>query len=474
VLAGSLAEIDFFNGLIGVGTMAIESINPATGDRMKAFEEFSWDQLDKRLDQARRTFEDWRERSFEYRAERMRRMAALLKDRSRALGEIITQEMGKPITQAVAEVNKCAWVCEYYAENAEALLGRRIKQTDASQSYVRYDPMGPVLAVMPWNFPFWQVYRFSAPALMAGNVGVLKHASNVPQAALAIEACHLEAGFPEGAFTTLLISARATEGVIKDRRIVAATLTGSEPAGRKIASTSGSVLKKTVMELGGSDPFIVLADADLDRAVEVGVTARNQKAGQGCSAAKRFVVVKEGADAVAERFEQRLRNVVVGDPMDEKTQVGPMARADLREEVNGLVAKSIDEGAKLVLGGRIPGGPGFFYPVTMLKDVKSHMAVAREETFGPVAPLIVVQDEEEALRVANDTPFGLGASLWTKDEDKAHAYARRIETGSVFVNEMVKSDPRLPFGGIKNSGYGRELSEEGIREFVNTKTVYIA
>jgi len=454
--------------------MAIESVNPATGDRIKTFEEFSSDQVDQKLEQARRAFEDWRERSFAYRAERMKKMAGLLKERSRALGEIITQEMGKPITQAVAEVNKCALVCEYYAENAEALLGNQIKQTDASQSYVRYDPMGPVLAVMPWNFPFWQVYRFSAPALMAGNVGVLKHASNVPQAALAIEECHLEAGFPEGAFSTLLISARVTEGVIRDNRIVAATLTGSEPAGRKVASTCGSVLKKTVMELGGSDPFIVLADADLDRAAEVGVTARNQNAGQVCIAAKRFIVVKEVANAFAERFEQRLRNVVMGDPMDEKTEVGPMARADLREEVHGLVAKSIEEGARLVLGGKIPDGPGFFYPVTLLKDVEPGMTVAREETFGPVTPIIEVKDEEEAIRVANDTPFGLGASLWTRDEDKAHRYARRIETGSVFVNEMVKSDPRLPFGGIKNSGYGRELSEEGIREFVNTKTVYIA
>ena len=383
-------------------------------------------------------------------------------------------EMGKPVAQGEAEVDKCAWVCEYYADHAEAFLAEQPRETDASRSYVRFDPLGPVLAVMPWNFPFWQVFRFAAPALMAGNAGVLKHASNVPRCALAIEEIFREAGFPRGLFATALVGSSAVAALIADPRIVAVTLTGSDSAGSKIAEQAGRVLKKTVLELGGSDPFIVLADADLAAAARTAADARLVNSGQSCIAAKRFIVVEAVADQFLERFLAELRSRRMGDPLARETQVGPQARGDLRDSLHKQVEESVKRGAKLLLGGEIPAGKGAFYPPTLLTAVDKGMPAFDEETFGPVAAVIRAKDEADAVRLANDSAFGLGASLWTRDRARAERMAKQIEAGAVFVNALVKSDPRLPFGGIKRSGYGRELSEYGIREFVNIKSVWIA
>ena len=453
--------------------MAIETMNPANGEILERFDELSPDEVDRRLDRANRAFPDWRDTSFEERSGLMQRAAGLLRDRCRTWAETISIEMGKPITQAVAEVRKCALLCDYYADQARGFLSVRDVPTDAQESFVQYDPIGIVLGIMPWNFPFWQVFRFAVPALMAGNVGVLKHASNVPRSALTIEAIFREAGFPEGAFTTLLLSGGSTESVIRDPRVRAVTLTGSELSGRRVAAIAGEVIKKTVLELGGSDPFIVLEDADIARAAQTAALARMQNTGQSCIAAKRFIVVSDVADRFVERFRAEIQVMKIGDPMSEDTDIGPMARADLREDLHQQVCHTIEQGGDLLLGGEIPEGPGFFYPATLIKDVRPHMSAAREEIFGPVAPVIVVKDEEEAVAVANDSPYGLGASIWTGDPGRGRDLARRIEAGSVFINGLVKSDPRLPFGGVKLSGYGRELSEEGIREFVNIKTVWI-
>ncbi len=453
--------------------MAIASINPATGEEIKRFEETDANGIEARLQQASQTFSEWKEIPFAKRSELMTNSAKVLRSNAAKYGEIITQEMGKPIKQSLAEVEKCAWVCDFYAEQAERFLSNRTEETDADKSYVRYDPLGPVLAIMPWNFPFWQVIRFAAPALMAGNVGLLKHASNVPMSALAIEEIFLEAGFPEGAFQTLLISARTTEQVIRDSRVMAVTLTGSEIAGRKVAATAGSVLKKTVLELGGSDPFIVLSDANIEQAAKVAADARLINGGQSCIAAKRFIVEQPVLDSFAQRFKENLSKLNMGDPMDSNSDIGPMARTDLRAELHEQVTASVASGAKLVMGGEIPEGPGAYYPVTMLTGVRPGMNVADEETFGPVAPVIAAKSADEAIRIANESPLGLGGSIWTGNMELADDYARRIDSGAVFVNGMVKSDPRLPFGGIKLSGYGRELSEEGIREFVNVKSVWI-
>ncbi|RJO63095.1 MAG: NAD-dependent succinate-semialdehyde dehydrogenase [Myxococcales bacterium] len=452
----------------------MESINPSTGELLKRFEEHSAAAIDAKLARAEAAFADWRGTSLGQRAALMKKAAEILRADSRNYGKLLTLEMGKPIKQARAEVEKCAWVCEYYADHAESHLAERAIQTDAEASFVRYDPLGPVLAVMPWNFPFWQVFRFAAPALMAGNVGVLKHASNVPQAALAIEEIFRRAGFPEGTFTTLLISARATEGVIRDRRIKAVTLTGSEAAGRRVAAVAGEMLKKTVLELGGSDPFVVLADADLSRAATVGAQARNINNGQSCIAAKRFIVERKVADEFSKLFADALAKIKLGDPLDELTEVGPMARDDLRRELHAQVEKTVSQGAKLALGGKLVEGKGYYYPVTLLTGVKPGMTAADEETFGPAAALLVAKDAEEAIAIANASRYGLGASLWTRDLERAKRLAPRIEAGAVFVNGLVKSDPRLPFGGVKDSGYGRELSEEGIREFMNVKAVWMA
>jgi len=454
--------------------MSIQSINPATGEILESFKETSGQELDRILTGAHAAFLQWREVPFARRAQRMREAAQILRTRRAEYARTMTLEMGKPIVQGEAEVDKCAWVCEYYADHAEAFLAEQPRETEASRSYVRFDPLGPVLAVMPWNFPFWQVFRFAAPALMAGNAGVLKHASNVPRSALAMEEVFREAGFPRGLFSTVLVGPSAVAGLIADPRIVAVTLTGSELAGSKVAEQAGHALKKTVLELGGSDPFIVLADADICAAARTAADARLINSGQSCIAAKRFIVVEPVADQFLDRFLDELRSRRMGDPLVRGTQVGPQARLDLRDSLHEQVAESVKRGAKLLLGGEVPAGKGAFYPPTLLAAVDKGMPAFDEETFGPVAAVIRAKDAADAVRLANDSAFGLGASLCTQDRVRAERMAAQIEAGAVFVNSLVTSDPRLPFGGIKRSGYRRELSEYGIREFVNIKSVWIA
>ncbi len=454
--------------------MSIQSVNPATGETLATFPETSDRDIERILANSQAAFGGWRTLPFTVRAERMRAAARVLRARKTDYARAMTLEMGKPIIEAEGEVEKCAWVCDHYAEHAEADLAEQPRATDASKSYVRFDPLGPVLAVMPWNFPFWQVFRFAAPALMAGNGAVLKHASNVPRCALAIEEVFREAGFPAGLFATVLVSSAKVVKLIADPRIVAVTLTGSEQAGSIVAAQAGRELKKTVLELGGSDPFIVLGDADLARAARVAADARLINSGQSCIAAKRFIVVDPIADQFLERFKVELGSRRMGDPLARETQVGPQARGDLRDSLHQQVTESIKRGAQRLLGGEIPAGPGAFYPPTLLTAVDKGMPAFDEETFGPVAAVIRAKDQADAVRLANDSPFGLGASLWTQDRVRAESVAAELEAGTVFVNGQVKSDPRLPFGGIKRSGYGRELAEYGIREFVNIKSVWIA
>src|SRR6266700_7151510 len=454
--------------------MTIESINPATGEVLETFDETSGRELERILAAAHAAFLEWRTVPFATRAQKMRAAARALRAHSETYARTMTLEMGKPIVQAEAEVDKCASTCEYYADHAEAFLAEQPRETDASRSFVRFDPLGPVLAVMPWNFPFWQVFRFSAPALMAGNAGILKHASNVPRSALAMEEVFREAGFPRGLFSTVLVGPSAVAGLIAEPRIVAVTLTGSELAGSKVAEQAGYALKKTVLELGGSGPFIVLADADIGAAARTAADARLINSGQSCIAAKRFIVVEALADQFIERFRGELQGRRMGDPLARETQVGPQARADLRDALHRQVEESVKRGAKRLLGGEIPAGKGAFYPPTLLAAVDKGMPAFDEETFGPVAAVVRAKDETDAIRLANDSPYGLGASVWTRDRACAERVAAQIEAGTVLVNSFVKSDARMPFGGIKRSGYGRELSEYGIREFVNIKSVWIA
>jgi acyl-CoA reductase-like NAD-dependent aldehyde dehydrogenase len=457
----------------GDTAMPFESINPATEKALATYEESSPAEVEAALADAQRAFETWRDTSFAERSARLRAVAATLRGDQARLAALITAEMGKPIAESEAEIEKCAWNCEYYAENAERFLSDEPVETNARESYVEFAPLGVILAIMPWNFPFWQVFRFAAPALMAGNTAVLKHASNVPGCALAIEEVFRRSDLPAGAFRTILVTGATAEALIADSRIRAVTLTGSEAAGERVAAAAGRALKKSVLELGGSDPFVVLADADLDAAATTAARARNLNAGQSCIAAKRFIVVEEAADEFEKRFKRAVSRLKVGDPTDRETQVGPLARGDLRDALESQVAQSVAMGARVVTGGARPKGRGYFYEPTILADITPDMPVFREETFGPVAALIRARDTDQAIRMANDTAFGLGSSLWTQDLAEGRRLARRIEAGGVFINGMVASDPRLPFGGVKRSGYGRELGSFGIREFVNVQTVWI-
>ena len=458
---------------MAVAASQIASINPATDEVLRTFDAHTREQVEDAIAGAQDAFVAWRARSFAERAVPMNRLAALLRERSDRYARLMTLEMGKPITEAKAEIEKCALGCEFFAENAERFLSPEIVKTTAQKSYVAYEPLGIVLAVMPWNFPFWQVIRFAAPAFMAGNAAILKHASNVPQCALAIEEAFRDAGFPDGLLRTLLLAGAQVEPVIADERIRGVTLTGSSATGARIAAAAGRALKKAVLELGGSDPFIVLADADVANAAAIGVRARNQNAGQSCIAAKRFLV----ADPIGGEFEKRfvagVEALRIGDPLDAKTQIGPLARADLRDNLERQVKESVQMGARLLTGGKRWGDRGAFYTPTVLADVTPDMPVFAEETFGPVAAIIRARDADEAIELANRTEYGLGANLWTRDTATAERLARRIESGQVFINGMVASDPRLPFGGVKHSGFGRELSAFGIREFVNIQTVWI-
>jgi len=454
--------------------MTITSINPATGERLETYEAHAPADVERILHDVHQAQQYWRMIRFADRADHMRKAARLLRDRADAYGTLMAEEMGKPVAQGRAEAEKCAWVCDYYADHAERFLASETIETDARESFVTYQPLGIVLAVMPWNFPFWQVFRFVAPNLMAGNAGVLKHASNVPGCALALERVFRDAGFPQHVFRTLLIGSDQVGQVIEHPLVKAVTLTGSTPAGQAVARTAGAVLKKTVLELGGSDPYVVLEDADLPAAVATCVESRLINSGQSCIAAKRFIVVEALREAFEAQFVERMRAKTMGDPLSEATDVGPQAREDLRDDLHRQVLESIERGARCLLGGDIPARAGAFYPPTVLTDVRPGMPAYDEELFGPVAAIIPVANEKEALHVANDTSFGLGAVVFTQDLEKGRRIAEEeLEAGCCFVNAFVKSDPRLPFGGIKESGYGRELSAHGIREFVNVKTVYV-
>jgi succinate-semialdehyde dehydrogenase/glutarate-semialdehyde dehydrogenase len=449
------------------------SLNPATNKVLASYKSWDTHELAAALEKSAQAQRDWARRSFAERAAVLREAAIHLRLARDRYAELITTEMGKLIREARAEVEKCALACEYYAQHGEEFLREERVETDAAESYVTYQPLGVVLAVMPWNFPFWQVFRAAAPALMAGNGVVLKHASNVPQCAMALQAIWREAGLPEGVFTTLMIEAGDVAEAIASHHVQAVTLTGSEEAGRRVASHAGQHLKKCVLELGGSDPFIVLADADLDFTAEQAVASRFLNCGQSCIAAKRFILVPEIADAFLERFKARVEALVVGDPMDERTQIGPMARLDLRETLHRQVTDSIAQGAVAVTGCQPLQRDGVFYAPSILDRVTRRTRAWHEELFGPVAIIIRARDEEDAFAIANDTRFGLGSSIWTRDIARAQRLARRIEAGCTFINGLVKSDPRLPFGGVKASGFGRELSWHGIHEFVNAKTVWV-
>jgi succinate-semialdehyde dehydrogenase/glutarate-semialdehyde dehydrogenase len=451
----------------------IIAVNPATEDLIASFDAFGPDEVEMALAEAHDAFLEWRAHPITERSVPMRALGRLLRERAESYARLATLEMGKPIGEAKAEIEKCAWACDHFADAAAGYLADEVIGSNARRSLVTFQPLGVVLAVMPWNFPFWQVVRFAAPALMAGNAGLLKHASNVPQCALAIEEVIRDAGFPQGLLRTVLVSGSAIEPIIADDRIRAVTLTGSSDTGSRIAELAGRALKKTVLELGGSDPFIVLADADIEAAAATGVRARNQNNGQSCIAAKRFIVVESIAAEFERRFAKGVEDLAVGDPMDPKTQIGPLARRDLLDTLERQVDGSVRAGARVLTGGERLTGKGYFFRPTVLAEVTPDMPAFKEETFGPVAAVVRVRDADEAVRVANDSAYGLGAAIWTRDAAQGERLARRIESGSVFVNGMVASDPRLPFGGIKRSGYGRELSAFGAREFTNVQTIWI-
>ncbi|MBJ6999726.1 NADP-dependent succinic semialdehyde dehydrogenase [Streptomyces griseofuscus] len=458
--------------------MPIATVNPANGETLKTYEAMGEEELERRLQLAEATFRTYRTTPFAERARLLNRAADLLEEDQQEIGRVMTTEMGKPVKQARAEAAKCAKAMRWYAEHAEALLADEepaeadVRDSGAARVRVRYRPLGPVLAVMPWNFPLWQVIRFAAPALMAGNVGLLKHASNVPQTALYLEDLFHRAGFTEGCFQTLLVGSAAVDDILRDERVKAATLTGSEPAGRAVAATSGEMIKKTVLELGGSDPFVVMPSADVDRAAEVAVTARVQNNGQSCIAAKRFIVHRDVYEAFAERFVAGMKALRIGDPLEEDTEVGPLASEQGRADLEELVDDARRSGAEVLCGGSRPEGPGWYYPPTVLTGITREMRIHREEAFGPVATLYRADDLDEALLIANDSPFGLSSNVWTREESEVERFARDLEAGAVYVNGMTASHPAFPFGGVKRSGYGRELSGHGMREFCNITTVW--
>ncbi len=454
--------------------MAIASINPATGKKLKEFLAFTEKEVEERLKRAKEAFAHHRREPFAKRGQLMLAAASLLEQEKKELAQTITLEMGKLLAGAIGEVEKCVRVCRFYAENAERFLEDEPVQTDAARSFVRYQPLGAVLAIMPWNFPFWQVFRFAVPALMAGNVGLLKHAANVPQCALAIEKIFCRAGFDEGVFQTLLIEAEQVERVIVDPRVKAVTLTGSERAGSAVASAAAREIKKAVLELGGSDPFIVMPSADFKAALTTAIKARTINSGQSCIAAKRFLVADTIYDEFLRQFVEGMRALKIGDPLDETTEIGPLATEQILNGVHDQVQKSIAAGAKLLTGGNRIHGPGFFYEPTVLVDVPRESPAYCEEVFGPVASIFRVRDAADAIEIANDSPFGLGASAWTGDPTEKELFASELDAGVVFINGMVASDPRLPFGGVKRSGFGRELGAHGIREFTNVKTIWIS
>ncbi|HEY9227725.1 MAG TPA: NAD-dependent succinate-semialdehyde dehydrogenase [Gemmatimonadaceae bacterium] len=453
--------------------MPIQTVNPATGEQVKTFPELTEHEIDERLDNAHRASLSWRTAPIALRATVLRHAAELLEQRKLEYGRLMTLEMGKPLKAAIDEAVKCALGCRYYADNAERFLADEPVTDEGERGFVAFEPIGVVLAVMPWNFPFWQVIRFAAPAIAAGNVGLLKHASNVPQCALVLEQLFTEAGAPGGVFQSLLIGSGAVENILADDRVAAATLTGSEAAGASVASIAGKHIKKTVLELGGSDPFVVMPSANLDAAERAAVSARAINNGQSCIAAKRFIVADSIADEFTRRFVERMKSLVVGDPMDEKTDIGPLATAKIRDDLHDQVRRSVDAGARLALGGKPRAGKGFYYEPTVLADVPVDSPAFREETFGPAAAIVRAKDAEHAIELANDSRFGLGAAAWTQDAGEIEQFARGLAAGSVFINGTVASDPRFPFGGVKKSGYGRELGSYGLREFVNVKTVRV-
>jgi succinate-semialdehyde dehydrogenase/glutarate-semialdehyde dehydrogenase len=452
----------------------MQVINPSNGELVKTYQEYTTKEVDEIINLSYYTFKGWQKSSFKERSALMNNAAGVLRSNIEKYAQLMAVEMGKPINDGRAEIEKCAWICDYYAEHAESFLGRRKIATEASESFVSFQPLGTILAVMPWNFPFWQVFRFAAPGLMAGNVGLLKHASNVPGSALAIEEVFHEAGFPDGCFKTLLIGSQTVASVIENPIVKAVTITGSTLAGKAVASKAGEMLKKTVLELGGSDPYIILKDANISEAAASCSASRLINAGQSCIAAKRFIAVKDIIEEFQSLFVKHMKAAIMGNPLSENTTIGPQARIDLRDELHHQVENSIKLGAKVLLGGKIPAGKGAFYPPTVLSEVKKGMPAYDEELFGPVAAIITAKDETEAVEKANDSIFGLGAAVFTSNKSIGKTIAEtQLEAGSCFVNSFVKSDPRLPFGGIKDSGYGRELSSYGIQEFVNIKTVYI-
>jgi succinate-semialdehyde dehydrogenase / glutarate-semialdehyde dehydrogenase len=456
----------------------MKSTNPTTGQLIKEYQDHTPEEVFKIIEKAHKEWNSWKETSFGYRASLMKNAARILREKKETYAQLMTVEMGKIIRESLAEIQKCAFACDYFADHAEDLLKDEVIETDATRSLVVFQPLGIIFAVMPWNFPFWQVFRFAVPSLMAGNAAVLKHASNVPGCALVIEGIFREAGFPDNIFRTLMIPSSKVRAVIEHPHIVAVTLTGSESAGSEVASVAGKSIKKTVLELGGSDAFIILEDADMEKAVKTAVTARMINQGQSCIAAKRFIVVESRLKEFEDKIKSAMLTLKTGDPLDTETQVGPLARIDLVDDIDRQVKESIAMGARLVTGGKRTGGQadgrtGFYYMPTILSEVTKGMPVYDQETFGPVVAIISVKNEEESISVANDSQFGLGGSVWTKDLKRGEAFARKINTGAVFVNGLTKSDPRLPFGGIKKSGYGRELSAYGIKEFVNIKTIWI-